>query len=108
MQNEWGNSPTRFSAKRELTALFLRDEKHAVETVIARPKLQWNDKGSFRRREKRVNILITLNFKRYTRSELVNHVNSPLLQHEHFRNIRGMSSEQDVMRHCAMEAAKIN
>ncbi|GBP23404.1 hypothetical protein EVAR_22263_1 [Eumeta japonica] len=43
-----------------------------------------------------------------TRSELVNCANGPLLQHENFLNIRGVSPEQDTIRHQTMETAKIN
>ncbi|GBP80661.1 hypothetical protein EVAR_54119_1 [Eumeta japonica] len=43
-----------------------------------------------------------------TRSELVNCANGPLLQHENFLNIRGVSPEQDAIRHQTMETAKIN
>ncbi|GBP52172.1 hypothetical protein EVAR_21303_1 [Eumeta japonica] len=47
--------------------------------------------------------------KRCTRSDLVNCVNGPLLQHENSMNICGISPpEQDVIRHQSMETAKIN
>ncbi|GBP59627.1 hypothetical protein EVAR_45995_1 [Eumeta japonica] len=45
---------------------------------------------------------------RCTRSELVNCANDPLLQHENSMNIRGVSPEQDAIRHQTMEIAKIN
>ncbi|GBP31086.1 hypothetical protein EVAR_77381_1 [Eumeta japonica] len=35
----------------------------------------------------------------YTRSELVNRVNAPLLQHENSKNICGMAPDQDAIRH---------
>ncbi|GBP75285.1 hypothetical protein EVAR_47322_1 [Eumeta japonica] len=43
-----------------------------------------------------------------TRSELVNCANGPLLQHENFLNIRGVSPEQEAIRHQTMATAKIN
>ncbi|GBP28096.1 hypothetical protein EVAR_21217_1 [Eumeta japonica] len=51
---------------------------------------------------------LKLIFKRYTRFELVNRANGPLLQHENSMNIRDMSPEQDSVRHQAMETAKMN
>ncbi|GBP59062.1 hypothetical protein EVAR_39147_1 [Eumeta japonica] len=45
--------------------------------------------------------------KRCMRSELVNCVNGPLLQHENSMKTRGVSPEQDAIRHQTMETAKI-
>ncbi|GBP15023.1 hypothetical protein EVAR_6666_1 [Eumeta japonica] len=43
-----------------------------------------------------------------TRSELINRANDQLLQHENAMNIRGVSTEQDAIRHQTMETAKTN
>ncbi|GBP97874.1 hypothetical protein EVAR_70164_1, partial [Eumeta japonica] len=40
--------------------------------------------------------------------QLVNRSNGPLLQHENSMNIRGVSLEQDAIRHQAEKTAKIN
>ncbi|GBP77667.1 hypothetical protein EVAR_57052_1 [Eumeta japonica] len=54
------------------------------------------------------NLKIVYLMLRCTRPEFVNCANGPLRQHQNSMNIRGVSPEQDAIRHQTMETAKIN